>query len=118
MIKLIRWKAVIPLLVFIAGTTIFCVFFLDTIIKNTFISIGESIFSAKVEIAKLKTKFKNMSIEIKGIQVADKSDPWKNLFEIDSVKFGIQPIPLLSKKVIIDEMSVEGIKWSTKRKTF
>jgi len=116
--KFIRWKAVIPLLVFIIGITILCVFFLDTIIKNTIISIGESIFSAKVEISSLKTKLKNMSIEINGIQVADKSDPWKNLFEIDRVKFGMKFIPLLSKKVIIDEMSTEGIKWSTKRKTY
>ncbi len=118
MIKLIRWKAVIPLVIFIVCLTILCTFFLDNIIKNTIISIGESIFSAKVEISSLKTKFKNMSIEINGLCVADKSDPWKNLFEVDKTKFAIKPIPLLSKKVIIDEMSIEGIRWATKRKTF
>ncbi len=116
MIKLIRWKAVIPLVIFIVCLTILCTFFLDNIIKNTI--IGESIFSAKVEISSLKTKFKNMSIEINGLCVADKSDPWKNLFEVDKTKFAIKPIPLLSKKVIIDEMSIEGIRWATKRKTF
>lgn len=115
--KYIRWKAVIPLLVFIIGLSIFFRFYFDTLLKNIIVSIGESIFSAKVEVGYLKTKFKESSVEIRNFQVADKSDPWRNLFEVEKIKFDIQFLPLLSKKFIIDEMSIEDIKWSTQRTT-
>ena len=114
--KIFRLKALIPLLIFSVSVFIILNFFIDRIVKNIFISIGESIFSAKVDIASLKVK--GLSISIKGLQVANKNDPWKNLFEIERVSFKIKFLPLLSKKVIIDEVAAEGIKWSTKRKTY
>ncbi|MCX7941294.1 MAG: TIGR03545 family protein [Endomicrobia bacterium] len=116
--KYIRWKALIPLLIFSLLLTIFFLFFLDTFLKKSIISAGESIFGAKVEISYLNIKLKHSSIEIKGLQIADKSDPWKNLFEIDRIKFDFRFIPILSKKFIIEDMTVEGIKWSTKRDTY
>ncbi len=115
--KFIRWKAVIPTLVILIVAVVFTVFFLDSIIKKVAINSGEAIFGAKVEISSLKTKLKNMSVEINGLQIANKEDVWKNLLETEKISFAMQPVPLLSKKLIIDEMAVRGIKWGTSRKT-
>src|SRR3989339_339107 len=115
--KIIRWKAVIPLAVLTTLTVVFCVFFMDSIIKNIFISSGEAIFGAKVEIRKLKTGIISPSIDIQGLQIADKGNFFKNAIEVDSIRFGMKFLPLLSKKVIIDDMSIENIRFGTERKT-
>ena len=115
--KFIRWKAVIPTVIILTIAVIFTVFFADGIIKKVTINIGESVFGAKVEISSLKTKLKNMSVEIKGLQIANKEDVWKNILVIDRIGFSMETIPLLSKKIIVNEMTAEGVEWGTARKT-
>lgn len=112
-----RWKFAIPLVIILSVIVVFDIIFLDTMLKKGVITAGEIAFGAKVEISSVKTRIKNLSININGLAVADKDDQWKNLFEAESIKFSLSPIPLLSKKVIINEMSVEGVKLGTKRDT-
>ncbi|MFH1369529.1 MAG: TIGR03545 family protein [Elusimicrobiota bacterium] len=110
-----RWKYFVPTVVITAVIIIFNVVFLDSFIKHGLISAGEAIFKAKVEVGSLKTKFSNLSITIKGLAVGSSGDEWKNLIEIDRIAFALKPVPLLSKKFIIEELAVEGVKWGTKR---
>ncbi|MHB9154817.1 MAG: TIGR03545 family protein [Endomicrobiales bacterium] len=112
-----RRSFVIPVLVLILSITAFNIFFLDALIKRLAVSAGQKIFAARVEIAGVKTRFSKLSVTLSGITVADKSDPWKNLFEVRSMRFAMKPLPLLAKKVIIDEMAIDGIRWGTKRAT-
>jgi uncharacterized protein (TIGR03545 family) len=112
-----RWKFVVPAIVLASLIVIFNVFFLDALIKRSMVSTGEKIFGARVEVGKVKTRFRNLSIDISGLKVADNKDPWKNLFEVGGIRFGLEPLPLFSKKFIIDEMGIEGVRWGTKRTT-
>ena len=108
-----RWKYFIPTVVITALIVVFNIFFLDYLLKTSIISAGEMIFGARVEVSSVKTRFKNLSIDIKGLKAANKSDVFKNLFEIDDIRFSVRPAPLLSMKLIINEMAVDGVKWGT-----
>ena len=113
--KMFRWGFAVPAVLVIVLIGVFFTFYLDTYIKKAFIAGGELVFGAKVEIGSLKTKFAGLSVNIRDIKIGDKDNEFKNLADIDSVKFGARFIPLLSKKIIIDNMNVEGIKWGTSR---
>ncbi|MCX5778148.1 MAG: TIGR03545 family protein [Elusimicrobia bacterium] len=110
-----RWKFVIPVGLIIVAVVAGTFFFLDSILKHALISSGEGVFGAKVEVASVKTRMRDLSISISGLTIADKSDVWKNLFAFERVQFSMKPLPLLSKKLIINEMSVTGISWGTRR---
>ncbi|MBN1621204.1 MAG: TIGR03545 family protein [Endomicrobiales bacterium] len=112
-----RWKFVVPLLAIIVIITLFNILFLDSFVRKGIILGGEMAFGAKVEVKDVKTRITNLSIDVKSIKVANKNDPWKNLFEIGDMRFSLKFVPLLSRKLIIDEMAVEGIKLGTTRKT-
>ncbi|MDR1196167.1 MAG: TIGR03545 family protein [Endomicrobium sp.] len=114
--KIFRWSFVIPTAAVFALACVFFVFYLDSYLTKAFISGGEMIFGAKVEVESLKTQFKSLSVNIRGIKIGDKDNEFKNLADIDNVNFGVRFIALLSKKLIIDDMTVEGIKWGTSRK--
>ncbi|MBQ3835363.1 MAG: TIGR03545 family protein [Elusimicrobia bacterium] len=115
--KMIRWSFVSIAAIIVALIVVFNIFFFDKILKNTIISSAQMVTGAKVEIDYLKTSFKNCSITINGLRCADKNDYFKNLVDIKRVAFDVRFTPLLRKKVVIDEMSVEGIKLNTDRKT-
>ena len=112
-----RWKIFIPSVVIIALIFVFCQFFLSPIVKNIVISIGQMCFSAKVEIDDLKLNVPKMSIKIARLRVANKNNPWKNLVEIGQISFRMRFLPILSKKIVIDEMSLSNLMWGTQRKT-
>ena len=115
--KFIRWSFVIPTVIIIAAIIVFNIMFFDVILKKAFISTGEMIFGAKVEIGSVKTKFSKMSIAINDLNCANRNYYFKNLIDIDYIKFDVRFSPLLRKKFIIDEMTVSGLKWQTERKT-
>ncbi len=112
-----RWKYVIPALVILILLAIFDLFFLDTLLRWGIVAGGQFAFGAKVEAAAVKTRLANLSIVVSGLEVADKDTPMKNLFSTESMTFALEPLPLLSKKVIIDSMTVTGISYGTERKT-
>jgi len=112
-----RWKFFIPFVVVVGVVTLFNILFLDVIIKKVLISAGESVFGAKVEVRYLRTGFSDLSVTIKDLSIADKDDVWKNLFETEKIRFALKPLPLLSAKFNIDEVSIEGMRFGTQRKT-
>ncbi|MDR1696267.1 MAG: TIGR03545 family protein [Endomicrobium sp.] len=115
--KFFRTSFVIPALIIAALITVFFIFYIDVYLKKAFISAGEAAFGAKVEIGSLKTKFTNFSLNIDALKIGDKDNEFKNFLDIDNINFKARFIPLLSKKVIIDNMSIDGLKWDTARKT-
>lgn len=112
-----RWKAFIPIAILVALIVVFNIFFLDNLVKRVIEKTGEKIFRAKFEIGHLDLSFKPLSMELRRIQAADASDEWRNLFEMDTARMSIEPFPLLSKKLIINDMTCSGIQWGTERKT-
>lgn len=113
--KIFRFSFIIPTVIITALISLFFVFYLDTYLKKGFISAAEIVFGAKVEVGGFKTKFKGLSVSISDIKIGDKENEFKNLLDIERAKFGVKFIPLLSKKINIDNMSIEGIKWGTSR---
>ncbi|MDD5259865.1 MAG: TIGR03545 family protein [bacterium] len=108
------------LLIFFVVLAIFIVvgiIFRDAILKQAFISTGEMVTGAKIEVSSFKTSLMDSSLEIKDLQVANKSDVWKNLVVIDLLKFDMRFLPLLTKKVAIENMTVSNLRWGTTRKT-
>ncbi|MBN1596195.1 TIGR03545 family protein [candidate division FCPU426 bacterium] len=112
-----RWKYLVPAVVVIALVVVFNIFFLDMLVKRGLVAAGEMAFGAKVEIASLNLSLTRPAIRLQGLRVANKEQPMTNLFEVDALRGNLQPLPLLAKKVIIQDMSVEGVRWGTARKS-
>lgn len=115
--KIIRWSFLLTTIIIIALIAILNILFFDKILKKVIISTGQTIVGAKVEIDYLKTSFKNCSVTINGFRAADKNNYFKNLVDIEKIRFDVRFAPLLRKKVVIDEMSLGGLRWQTDRKT-
>jgi uncharacterized protein (TIGR03545 family) len=113
----VRWKYVVPALVILILLAVFDIFFLDTLLRWAMVAGGQFAFGAKVEVAGVKTKLANLSLAVSGLEVADKDAPMKDLFSAESLTFALEPLPLLSKKAIIDDMAVTGIRYGTARAT-
>lgn len=112
-IKLVPLIAVAVLVaVLSAGVSLFK----NIIIEKAITSAMQGIFGAKTDIAKVDFQFFNASLEINGLEQANKDSPMKNLFQIDSIKTSFNLTDLLRGKFYAENLSVEGVAIDTERK--
>lgn len=112
-IKLVPLIAVAVLVaVLSAGVSLFK----NIIIEKAITSAMQGIFGAKTDIAKVDFQFFNASLEINGLEQANKDSPMKNLFQIDSIKTSFNLTDLLRGKFHAENLSIEGVAIDTERK--
>ena len=92
-------------------------FCFDPVLKFGLVKAGEAAAGAKVEIASLRTKWLAGTLEIRGIQVADKSQPMKNVVEFSRAAFSLDVGQALRGKGVVREAALEGLRVGTPRKT-
>lgn len=96
--------------------SIFLFFFMDPILKWGFKKAGRAAAGAKVDIASVKTSVFRGRLALRGVAVADKSEPMKNLFQFDEAVFEFSPKEALRAKIVIPKASITGLRFGTKRK--
>lgn len=116
-LKLFRWKAVGPLLLFGALLVVLWVVFADSIARSQAESNLSDILGTEVDIARLRIRESDAAVDIGGLAVADPRDPGRNLFEAGNITFDVDPLPLTEKKINIDELKLSGLRFLTARKT-
>lgn len=110
-----RWKAFIVVAILLTSLFIGHLFLLDSLMKKALIRGSEAVFGAKAEVDFLDVKLSDLSIEIRGYRVADRDAPMRNLFEVGRLHGDLQIVPLLEKKIVMNEVAVEDVSLGTPR---
>ncbi|MBR5580956.1 MAG: TIGR03545 family protein [Treponema sp.] len=113
-VKLIPLVAVVSVIVVMVSAVLV---FKDPLIKKGLQSAMETAFGAKVDIAYLHLGILDSNFTITGLEVANRNNTMKNLFEIGRLTVDFDLIELLKKRFVSDEMSVTDVRVNTDRKT-
>jgi uncharacterized protein (TIGR03545 family) len=89
----------------------------DPLLKRALIGAGQAAAGAKVEIDRLDARLLAGRLDIGGIAVADKTEPMKNLFELEQATFQLSPGQALRGKAVIPLAGLKGFRFGTPRKT-
>ncbi len=112
-----RPKGIIILVVLVGLTVGIAYLLSDKLIERSMESAGESIVGAKVEIDNLNFSLLSLSISLERLQVANPKDTWKNIFETGRMSFDMEFAPLFRKKIIINDVTMAGLRIGAKRET-
>ena len=115
--KWIRWQGLFVFIGLSLILTIFWLVFVDGIVKRTIESYGTTAVGAKVELTDADLKLFPLGLTLEGIAVTNPDRPMENIVEISRTALLLDPLQLLRRKVIVDEMSLTGIQLNTPRKT-
>ncbi len=116
-VRIFRWRAIGPLLVFLLIGGVLWWLLADRIARRSAEKIGTAIVGAKVEIQSLHIDLANGDVTIRGLTVASPHEALKNLFQADELVADIDVLPLLEKKVVIDRLAANGLRFGTPRET-
>jgi len=116
-LKIFRWRAIGPLLVLLVIAGVVWWIFADTIARREAQKVGTQLLGAKVEIQDLHIDLANGDVTIRGLTIASPHEAFKNLLQADELVADIDVIPLTEKKLIIDRIAANGLRFGTPRET-
>ena len=116
-LKIFRWRAVAPLLGVVVIVAVLWWLFADTIARRGIEKAGTALIGAKVEIQYLHLDLRNGDVTIRGLTVASPHEALKNLLQADELVADIDAIPLTEKKIVIDRLAANGLRFGTPRET-
>ena len=112
----IKFLPLIATIAFIAAVVVGLSLTKNLIARKVITSTCESIFEAKCDIDYLNISFFKSTFQMKGWQVANKKQPMKNLFSVESITFDFDMLQLLKARFVANELSILGVDTNTDRK--
>ncbi|MEK6745291.1 MAG: TIGR03545 family protein [Nitrospirota bacterium] len=114
--KWIRWPGLIGFVVVVGIVVALWFIFLDGIVRRMVEKGGTAIVGAEVDLARAHVTLVPLGITLSGLQVTDPAAPATNSIEVGRIAFTLDSLNLFRRKVIIDEMAAEGMRFGTARK--
>jgi len=96
---------------------VIALFLIDGIIEKQVEKYGTRAVGARVDLAKADLAFFPPGITLTGLEVTNPDSPMTNAVEVATISFALDVMPLLEKKVIIDDMTLARVQFNTQRKT-
>jgi uncharacterized protein (TIGR03545 family) len=114
-LRLFRWRAIVPLLLFVGLLVVGWLLLLDRIVERGIEAVGTHIVGARVDLAEADVRLADGAVVLRGLEVTNPDRPMTNLFEADEIVADIRTLPLLEQKVAIDTVAVRGLRFGTER---
>ena len=115
--KIFRWQGLVVFAVLFLLIWGFLSFYLDELIERALEEEGSKIIQTQIEVDSVSTSIPSQGGALQRLAVANADNLMENAVEIDSVTFNFDAGKALVRKVVIDEMTVEGIRLNQKRQT-
>src|SRR5919198_5900700 len=116
-LKVFRWRAVGPLLVLLVIVSVLWWLFADTIARHESEQVGTELLGAKVEINDLHLDLAHGKVRIAGLTIASPHEAFRNLVQADELVADLDMVPLTEKKLVINRLAANGLRFGTPRET-
>src|SRR2546429_987740 len=116
-VKVFRWRAIGPLLVLFVIAGVLWWLFADTIARHESQKVGTQMLGARVEINNLHLDIANGKVLMRGLTIASPHEAFKNLLQADEIVADLDVVPLTEKKIIINRIAANGLRFGTPRQT-
>jgi uncharacterized protein (TIGR03545 family) len=116
-IKIFRWKAIGPLLLFFTILTVLVVIFAEPIAKDTTEEASTELLGTQVDVGKLDLYPREAAVNLSRLQIANPFALTRNLLEADETRLKLNPAALAEKKIVIERLNLRGMRFGMERKT-
>ena len=117
MTRWVRWWGLAVFMLLVAVLVGGTVLFADRLVKRAVESVGSGANGAKVELQSASLSFNPLGFVLADLQVTDAHEPMRNVVQIQRIKFALDGYALLRRKVVVTDLSAEGVRTNTPRAT-
>lgn len=113
--KIIRWWGVGVFIAVVALVALAWVLLAPKIIADSIEQFGSEALGAKVEVGEVELTLFPVSVTLNQVYATNPDKPMENIFESSQIKMAVDSESLLWKKIVIDELVLDGVKTATPR---
>jgi uncharacterized protein (TIGR03545 family) len=114
--KIFRWKAIGPLLLLFIILGVLAWLFAEPVARQTTEEASSELLGTQVDVGKLDLLPRQASVELRALQIADPFVLTRNLLEADDIRLKLNPAALAEKKLVIENLTLHGLRFGTARK--
>lgn len=114
---MIRWKGVLVILLVIVMGILLSLLLTDRWLERRLEANFSALIGAKVEFDGVHYSLRKMELQWQRLQVTNPDNTMQNMLETANCKLDLAVEPLLFRKVMIEEMTIEGLRFNTPRET-
>jgi uncharacterized protein (TIGR03545 family) len=89
----------------------------ETLLRDSLEEAASEFLGTQVDIDRLDVGFRDATVDMRGVAIADPFDPMRNLVEAAELHAVLEGRPLLEKKVVVRTLTLDGVRTSTARRT-
>lgn len=113
----IRWKGLVAFAITAAVIVLVWVLVVDVVVKRTIEAVGTRAVGARVDLAEADLSLFPAGLELTGLAVTNPDAPMQNAIEIGRMKMDLDTGYLIKRKVIVNDMIMEALRFGTPRNT-
>lgn len=113
--KWVRWQGLILFAIILLLICGFWFFLADLLVKRLIERTGTQMVGAKVELDKANLSLFPLGLTLQRLQVTNPDEPMRNAVEVARLACQLDGLNLLRRKIIIEEMGLEGVRLGTPR---
>ena len=113
----IRWKGLIAFAACVVVIALVWVLVVDAVVRRVIESAGTQAVGARVDLDAADLSLFPTGLTLTGLAVTNPDAPMENAVEIDRMAMDLDPGYLIRRKVIVNQLQVEGLAFNTPRKT-
>ncbi len=117
MVKWLRWQGLVAFVIIVVGLAAVWMLLIDNIVKVLIERQGSALVGAKVELDRVELTIWPTFVTLNKLQVTDPDNPMTNLLQADVIAFGLDTLAAIEDKIIIDEMTIEGVGFRVPRES-
>jgi uncharacterized protein (TIGR03545 family) len=111
-----RWKGLIVFIAVVVVIVVAWVFLADGMLRRTIEIVGTRAVGAQVDLARADLTLFPAGLSLEGLAVTDPDAPTQNAVEIAAMKMDLEAGYLIRRKVVINDLIVEGLRFNTARR--
>jgi len=113
----IRPQGVIVFFVLVAAVALLVYILSGTLVEHGIEKAGTAVVGARVDVGYARLSLSPLGLTLKDLQVTNPLRPMENTVQVDRIAFNMDPGALLRRKVLVEEMALEGMAFNTPRKS-
>jgi uncharacterized protein (TIGR03545 family) len=113
----IRWQGVAAFLGVVIVFSVFWFLLIDGIVERVIEKSATRAIGARVELESADLSLFPLGLKLNGLRIANPDEPMKNAVEVARINLALETLNLLRRKIIIQEMNLDGVQIGTPRKT-
>lgn len=113
----IRWWGLGAFVGLMALLALGWLFLVDPFVKRMIEQTGTKLVGAKVELGAAHVTLSPLGLTLSRLQVTNPDEPMSNAVEVARIAMSLDGLNVLRRKVIIEEMAVEGLRFGTQRQS-